>query len=446
MRSSAALRATALLTLLALCGACVTTQLPPISAVGPGFQPLKDEVGLWEEARAEEAAIVADVRLRDDPDLDAYLESVVARLNPPAMAANSRVHYQVRVIEDPTLNAFSYPHGSIYLHSGLLARLENEDQLATVLGHEMTHVEYRHMLRLRRSAHNKEVALVVAQVAAEVIATEAAWDAYDQGHYGKGDTIGLLGDLLATVALPLATLAAVNGYGRSLEAEADLGSFRKLTAAGYQTAEAPRLYELLLADRGDSGATETFFFGSHPRLTERVADARSWVAAHPAAEAGDATAGGPPAALTADDPGDFARRLAPLVRDDARLNLDLGRLELAREETDRALAALPGDARTHYLVARLKLVDAAAAPAPEVARGLDADARAALEEALRLDPGLAEAHRDLGLQLDRAGEFTRACAELLRYLQLAPDADDGEEVSNHLDELERVGRCPVSRS
>jgi len=442
MRRSAPLRGTALLTLLALCAACVTTQLPPISAVGPGFQPLKDEIGLWEEARAEEAAIVADVRLRDDPDLDAYLESVVSRINPPAMAANPQVRYRVRVIEDPTLNAFSYPHGSIYLHTGLLARLENEDQLATVLGHEMTHVENRHMLRLRRSAHNKEVALIVAQVAAEVIATDAAWDAYDEGHYGKGETIELLGDLLAAVALPLATLAAVNGYGRSLEAEADQGSFRKLSAAGYQAAEAPRLYELLLADRGDSGATETFFFGSHPRLTERVADARSWVTAHPAGEA--AAAG--PAAPPAGDPGDFARRLAPLVRDDARLNLDLGRLELAREELDRALAALPGDAATHHLVARLKLVEAAAAAAPEVARGLDADARAALEEAIRLDPRLPEPHRDLGLLLDRAGDFARACGELLRYLELAPDADDGADVSNHLDELERLGRCPVSRS
>ena len=82
------------------------------------------------------------------------------------MAANPAVRYRVRVIEDPTLNAFAYPHGSIYIHTGLLARMENEDELATVLGHEMTHVEDRHMLRYQRSAHNKEVGFTVAAITA----------------------------------------------------------------------------------------------------------------------------------------------------------------------------------------------------------------------------------------------------------------------------------------
>lgn len=450
----AAHRAVALLTVLLLNTSCVTTQLPPISAVGPGFRPLPDEARLWQESRAEEQAILAEVRLYDDPDLDAYLASVVARLNPRGMAANPEVHYRVRVIDDPTLNAFSYPHGALYLHTGLLVQLENEDQLATVLGHEMTHVENRHMLRLRRSAHNKQVALVVAQVATEVVATGAAWDAYDAGRYGKGQTIELFGDLLAAVALPLATLAAVNGYGRSLEAEADGGSFTKLAAADYEAAQAPRLYEILLADAGNAGATETFFFGSHPRLAERVANAERWVAEHPAqspdtgvptdsADSGStaaATAG--PAPNPAADT--FHRRLAPVVRDDARLQLDLGRLDQAQAGLDRALAALPDDAETRFLLARLKLAQAAAATAPEVERALRADARAALAAATRLDPQLPAPHRELGLLLDRDDDWAAACGELRRYLELAPDAADAGDVAGHLDELERVGRCAAA--
>src|SRR6185503_18707656 len=101
------------------------------------------------------------VRLVGDSRLEAYLDRVADRLSPPGPAtgpeAPSPIHYRVRVIADPSLNAFAYPHGSIYLHSGLLARLDGEDELATVLGHEMTHVDGRHMLRRNRSAHNKEV-------------------------------------------------------------------------------------------------------------------------------------------------------------------------------------------------------------------------------------------------------------------------------------------------
>src|SRR6185369_18100131 len=107
----------------------------------------------------------------EDPALESYLQGVVTRMTPKGMAANTAVHYRIRVVEDPTLNAFAYPHGSIYVHTGLLARVENEDQLATVLGHEMTHVERRHMLRFERSARNKETGLAVAAVALDVVTT-----------------------------------------------------------------------------------------------------------------------------------------------------------------------------------------------------------------------------------------------------------------------------------
>ncbi|HYH45567.1 MAG TPA: M48 family metalloprotease, partial [Thermoanaerobaculia bacterium] len=174
-------RAVALLLLPLFLASCATSALPPISLAGGSFEPLDDEVELWEESRAEEEKLLESVRLYDDPLLESYLEDIVESLTPPGMAANPHLRYRVRIIEDPTLNAFAYPHGSIYIHTGLMARLENEDQLATVLGHEMSHVEGRHMLRQRRSAQNKEIGFAVLSVAAAVIAAEAEWDAYRAG-------------------------------------------------------------------------------------------------------------------------------------------------------------------------------------------------------------------------------------------------------------------------
>src|SRR3982750_47718 len=177
MRRSAVFRAAALAALLLLSVSCVSTQVPPISSQGPSFAPLRDEAALWEQSRAEEEKLLGEVKLYGDRGLEAYLEEVVGRLNPPGMASNPAIRYRVRVVEDPTLNAFAYPHGSIYVHTGLLARMEDEDELATVLGHEMTHVEDRHMLRYQRSAHNKELGLSIAAVTAGVILAGAEWDA-----------------------------------------------------------------------------------------------------------------------------------------------------------------------------------------------------------------------------------------------------------------------------
>ncbi|HEX2163096.1 MAG TPA: M48 family metallopeptidase, partial [Thermoanaerobaculia bacterium] len=265
-----AVRGAAAALVASLLTACVSTDLPPISSGGAQFTPLADEVALWEESRAEEDLLLGEVAVIDDPLLEGYLAGVVARLEPPGMAANPELDYRVRVVADTGVNAFAYPHGSLYVHSGLLARLDNEDQLATVLGHEMSHVEYRHMLRHRRAAQNRAVALSVAAAAAAVAIAGEKADAWRAGDWGRAAAIDVVGELFVGLGLQLAFLAAVNGYGRELEDEADRGGLEKLAAAGYRPEEAPKMYETLLAAAGPpSGKAATFFFGSHPRLTER---------------------------------------------------------------------------------------------------------------------------------------------------------------------------------
>ena len=239
---------------------CATTQLPPISSSGASFEPLEDESELWSQARGEERKLLDEAPTYDDPLLEDYLEGVVARLNPAAMAANRQIRYRVRVIEDPTLNAFTYPHGAMYVHTGLLARMENEAQLATVLGHEMTHVENRHTLRFHRSARNRQIGFSIAALATAVILAEEEADAWLDGDYGKAFRISVLGQILVGLGLELAFLASVNGYGRNLEREADFGSFDKMENAGYDLRESPRVYELLQDGHGGARTLETFFF------------------------------------------------------------------------------------------------------------------------------------------------------------------------------------------
>ena len=325
-------RLAAVLMLALLAVSCVSTQLPPISASGGGFKPLQDERELWDQSREEEKQLLEKVRLYKDPLLEDYLQDVVSRLNPPGMAANPEIRYRVRVIEDPTLNAFAYPHGSLYVHTGLLARLDNEDQLATVFGHEMSHVENRHMLRYQRSARNKAIGLTVAAVAASVIAAAAESDALKEGNWVRAATIDAVSDLMISLGLQLAFLASINGYGRELEQEADYSGFTKMAAAGYHLGEAPKVYQALFDNRGEPRRVEAFFFGSHPRLSERIENTKHYVAAH-------STEQGPVPEPAADSP--FARRIRPVVRDDARLNLEMGRFHLAESEPSRRGSGCP---------------------------------------------------------------------------------------------------------
>lgn len=427
-------------TALALLAGCVTTNLPPISAAGPDFAPLGDELALWGEARAEEEALLAAVDLYDDPLLEDYLESVVARLNPEPMAANPEIAYRVRVVADPSLNAFAYPHGSLYVHTGLLARLDDEDQVATVLGHEMSHVEYRHMLRHRRAAQNRAVAIGVAAVTAAVVLAGEEADAWHDGDWGKAAAIGTLGDLVVGLGLGLAFMAAVNGYGRDLELEADQHGFEKLAAAGYDPAAAPRMYEALLAgaDRRD-GRLATFFFGSHPRLTERIASAAEWAGTRAEARPAPDGAGWSESART------FRRRIGPLVRDNAVLHLEAGELDVAEEDLLRALEWNPDDPVAHFQLARVDLARAAGEPDPGRRDAFRGSARAALAESIAADPDLPAPHRELGLLLYGDGDFAGACDEFRLYLAADPGAEDAHRFRDYVREIrDHCGDNPLS--
>ena len=71
---------------------------------------------LWSEAEKEEEALLSRVKVYNDPALAGYLSRITGRVFPGAA---------VVVLQDPTLNAFAMPNGRIYVHTGLLSRVDN---------------------------------------------------------------------------------------------------------------------------------------------------------------------------------------------------------------------------------------------------------------------------------------------------------------------------------
>ena len=84
-------------------------------------------------------------KLLDDPLLDTYLGDIVQHL--VANAHPRPFTYSIRVVKDASINAFTFGGGILYVNAGLLARMENEAQLAMVIGHEIAHVTESHVTK-----------------------------------------------------------------------------------------------------------------------------------------------------------------------------------------------------------------------------------------------------------------------------------------------------------
>lgn len=393
------LRATALL---AVAAACAPTKVPTIGAAPGTFAPQDDEARLWENALVLERRIARETIVYQDSALDAYLTAVARRVAAPSLDT-ATFPLRVRVVRDPQPNAFALPHGVMYLHTGMLALMDNESQLATVLGHELTHITHRHAIRQLRDARNKNA---IAQVFSTVTSIAGA----TVGGFGivLGGLTGSMGDLWV--------VTAVSGYSRELEAEADQRGLESMARAGYDECEAPRVFEHFVASAQTSRAQESYLYSTHPRLMVRLGNYLNLLGPRCANGARDST---PPR------PDDYTEHIAVLVLDNAALNYDLGRMEPAEAGVKRHLQARPASPRGHFLRGQIAR-----------RRFETAQAIAAYEEAARLAPRYADPQRELGLLYRQLRRSDEARAALQRYLDLAPAAPDAATVGRQLAELE----------
>ena len=100
------------------------------------------ENSLWQEADEFDQALVRAGKVNADPALTAYLQGIMDRLYPEF---GGRLH--VHLLNAQQINAFALPNGSVYVNAGLIARFQNEAQLATVMAHEGAHFTHRHSLQ-----------------------------------------------------------------------------------------------------------------------------------------------------------------------------------------------------------------------------------------------------------------------------------------------------------
>jgi beta-barrel assembly-enhancing protease len=353
--------------------------IPPFADSAALAQVTGDERRVWSQGDEVAQALARGGVIYESEPVTAYVQGVMDRLFP-----EFKGHIQVAIVKSAQLNAFALPNGRIYINEGLLARFQNEAQLATLLGHEGTHFTNRHGYQSELSAK-------------------------DNAGFA---TLG--GMVLPGVGAILPTLLAVTsmyGFSREMETEADVQGFARLKKTGYDVRESPRVFEHLIADIKAEDIKEPFFFATHPKLADRVANMKTLSAGSTPGGAGTSSV-------------DYAATMGTLRLDNLEHMLSMGRAKSALimlSDSDR-LWEFPPQAE-YYLGEAYRL------------RGEEGDiklAEAAYVKSIEVAPEFAPSYRALGVLRLKANHYADAQRYLDRYLELAPDAPDRKYVESYL--------------
>lgn len=369
----------------------------------------KGEAEFMALAASELETLKANLDFYDDRLFQTYVAGVGHSLV-PAWVDRNEIQFNFSIVNDPDLNAFALPDGTIVIHTGLLATLENEAQLATVLGHEIAHVVHKHgYSNYRRAKKLQWFALGAAIAGAAIDADRESWEGPSWA-----STLVQLG---ATLSLG----AAMNGHGRNLEDDADRIGLNYAIDAGYDPFEAPEVWRIFMRHTGDRNAVANWFFSDHSTHRARIGNLTTEINQFHRGRLD-------PKKLNRNEQ-EYARMVARLRRHNAIM--DYQRKEYRNAETAfrRILEADPNDAMARLYLGKI-LWDT---------RGMDG-ADAALElmtTAAELDPELADPYREMGFIYYSLGYRESAVAAFQKYVDLAPMAPDATEIRGYVRDLSR---------
>ncbi len=197
-----------------------------------------------------------------DPELVDYINRLGNRLL--EVSDDAGEDYEFYLIDNHVINAFAVPGGHIAMHTAILTKSESESELASVIGHEISHVTQAHISRkLENSRFDSWLALGALLAAAAAGGAEAAQAAF-------GVTQASIIDRQLT-------------YSRSYETEADSLGIRLMSRAGFDPKAMPVFFKRLLDESRVNESHAPEFLRSHPLTINRIAESAERVRAYPAA-------------------------------------------------------------------------------------------------------------------------------------------------------------------
>ncbi len=198
-----------------------------------------------------------DYGLSQDSRLNAYVNRVGQEV--AARSHRPRMPYSFSPVNAAYINAYAFPGGTIAATRGILAELDNEAELAALLGHEIGHVNARHTAQQLSKGVLANLAMAGLSVAGSAAGLGGATEALQNlGGLGAG--------------------ALLAHYSRDNEREADALGMRYMTATGYSPEGMAQLMELLMRSNSKEPNALQVMFSTHPMSSERLANTRNAIA------------------------------------------------------------------------------------------------------------------------------------------------------------------------
>lgn len=189
------------------------------------------------------------------PELSAYVDEVGQKLVAQVEAEYKDLPWEFTVLESDVINAFALPGGKVFISRGLMDLLENEAELAGVLGHEVGHVTSQH---INERISQAMVVQGIAIGASAATSNSSGWEA----------------------AIPVVVGLGGQGYllkfGRDQEAESDTQGVKYMTAAGYNPIGMLGVLEVLEA--ASKGNKSPEFLSTHPHPETRIKTVKALLA------------------------------------------------------------------------------------------------------------------------------------------------------------------------
>jgi Zn-dependent protease with chaperone function len=167
---------------------------------------------------------------------------VPPRLDPEA--------FRVYLVENEEWNAMAAPNGAIFVFSGLLEQMD-DDEVAIVVGHELVHASHEHSRKQFKKQLWIQLGALGVMAAAESIDSDAK-------------RIGL------QAATLVAATAWSSGYGRTHEDQADRVGLRYAFEGGYDVEKGPGLWRRFAKKYGEGNKIVNFFFSDHSQSLVRA--------------------------------------------------------------------------------------------------------------------------------------------------------------------------------
>ncbi len=198
-----------------------------------------------------------EIPISKDKKINSYVQCVAKHVTGVIPSQSGFQDWEVVVFDSEQVNAFALPGGKIGVYTGLLGVAKNQDQLATVIGHEVAHVLADHSNERLSQSQLANAGLTLANVAISASEYKQYQD-LTMAALGVGVQYGVI--------LP---------YGRTQESEADIVGLGYMAKAGFDPNQSVDLWKNMSAASG--GAQPPEFFSTHPSHSTRIKELQATI-------------------------------------------------------------------------------------------------------------------------------------------------------------------------